>query len=299
MNRRAFGQSVLRIKPTVRGLSHCEPSKALSTRLFHVTPHLTRSGLLDTVASSASRAECCRHPKTMSLLQSPLIRSSKFRPYMTEADGKSSEDDEDEGPKRQSEKLDCQIGKGTSNTIVMSKAEFESRVSLIRVQEAERVRQEMIDGATSGLRGAVFGSVIFGLFFVWAVMDRTVRDSDGKVITTLNPFSYFRCRYFLEGQKSLVESARAKIAKEMERERRRKEDAEEARECRKRRSPCPHDGYEMVQKPTAASPPITKPDWDRLQKNVECLLAAELERNKAEHAEEARLSRLERLVWAS
>ncbi|KAL8919904.1 MAG: hypothetical protein Q9172_004752 [Xanthocarpia lactea] len=196
-----------------------------------------------------------------------------------EADGKSPEDDGDEGTKKQSQKLDCPPAKGTSNTIVMSKAEFESRISLLRAQEAERVRQEMIDQATSGLRpvfvlGAVFGSIILGLFFVWTIMDRTVRDSDGKVI-------------------------KATIAKEKERERRRREDAEEAREWRKRMFPCPHDGYEMVQKPTAASPPITKPDWDRLQKNVECLLAAEIERNKAEHAKEAGLSRLERLVWAS
>ena len=119
------------------------------------------------------------------------------------------------------------------------------------------------------------------------------------VITTLNPFSYLRCRYCLEGQKSLVEFAREKVAKEKERERLRKEHAEEAREWRKRMFPCPHDGYETVQKTTAASPPITKSDWDRLQKDVECLLAAEVGRNKPEHAEEARLSRLESLVWAS
>ena len=72
----------------------------------------------------------------MSLLQSPLIRSSKFRPYMTEADRKSPEDDGDEGPKNQSQKLDCPTAKETSNTIIMSKAEIESRVSLIRAQES-------------------------------------------------------------------------------------------------------------------------------------------------------------------
>lgn len=303
-NRRAMGQSVLRILPAVRGLSHRQPSWDVYVRALHAPSHTARSSLNGTTGLSASRVAYLDYPRPEASLYS-LIKPSSFRAYTSNVEKKEPEADSTESREKKSYPLGGRADRRIPDTSTMTLEDFEARVD----EKVERVCQERFNTGMGLLKNLTILAMISAMLYA-CLMDRTIRDPEGNEIATLNPFAYIRCRVFLKGGKSLQEYARAKAVRQDEeykkskmREEMEKKDKERERKAAEEEIMMKSEEREririsipncLVRKLVTAT---TKEEWDGLQKDAKALLAAEVEKKKAELLKERHMEVLR--GWSS
>ncbi|KAI4223308.1 MAG: hypothetical protein L6R36_005512 [Xanthoria steineri] len=274
-----MGQSVLRVVPFVRGLSHSQPACGVSVRALHAASCTARSRLFGPAGFSAPRVGYLDYLQPESSLYPKIIKLSPFRAYTSDAK-KEAETDTADSRQKWSHPPGCR---------------------------AERASEEpSVVGL--GAQGITVLAILYACF-----MDTTIRDPNGNAIATLNPFSYMRCRVFLQGERSLHEYARAQVV-EQEAERERSKERKEKEEKAEKRAEETREKFEeeermirmeekekirvsipksIVQQFIAAT---TKEEWDSLQKDAKALVAAEVERQSAEQWKERYLDLQERHV---
>ena len=277
-----MGQSVLRVVPLVRGLSHRQPSWGISVRALHAASCTARNRPFGPTGLSASRIGYldCLQPE--SPLYSKIIKPATFRAYTSDAEKKESEADATDSHPKGSHPPGGSADRRTADTVTITQEAFDGLN-----KKAQRVSGESSEPRMGLVLWITFLATICAISYPW-LMDRTIRDAKGNEIATLDPFTYTRCMVFLQGEESLDEHARAqatekersqkhdeenKKAKKEDRERRVKRDEEERMILREDAGriqiSIPHS---MVQKCITAT--STKA-WGDLQEDAKALVAAE------------------------
>ena len=198
-----MGQSLLRILPIVRGLSHRQPSCGVTVRALHAASCTARSRLFGSAGLSASRVGYLDYLRPESPLYSKMIKPATFRAYTSDAEKKESEADATDSHPKGSHPPGGSADRRTADTVTITKEAFDGLN-----KKAQRVSGESSKPRIGLVVWNTFLATICAISYPW-LMDRTIRDANGNEIATLDPFTCTRCMVFLQGEESLDEHARA------------------------------------------------------------------------------------------
>ncbi|KAL8844646.1 MAG: hypothetical protein Q9176_001158 [Flavoplaca citrina] len=272
MNRQATRSSLFQITSTVRLPRLCQASPSGHVRALHLPPCTLKPNVVNIAALSAFHD----HPASLRLESFQLFKD--FRAYTTKADGLEAADGLANSHKKESvafgnSKIE-DSDSGKSDLVTMAKRNYDARAR----EKAKRFRPVW--------QLLVIYVIVPSLFYAWAV-DRTIRDSEGNKIEELGPIDHFRCKFFLQGEKSLQEFARAE-KQYIEEQRRQEEEKAEmdegrrlARMKKERETVYLTVRHAGMSHTTTTSTPVTEEDWNRFLNHVDGLIDKETERNKS------------------
>ncbi|KAL9007446.1 MAG: hypothetical protein Q9180_009653, partial [Flavoplaca navasiana] len=248
MNRQAIKSSLVESTSTVRFPRLRQASRSGYIRAQHIAPRTLKPNLVNIAALSAFHD----HPTSLRLESLQLVKD--VRAYTTKADEPVNSHKKESVAFGNSKIEDSDSGE--SDLVAMAKRNFDARARE-KVKRCRPVWQLL-----------VIYIAVPSLFCAW-VVDRTVRDSEGNKIEELGPIDHFRCKFFLHGEKSLQEYARAKKQYIEEQKRQNEEKAEKdegtrlARLKKERETVYLTVRHGGMSHTTTTSTPVTEEDWNR------------------------------------